>query len=1149
MLRAKRNRQRTSLWWSLIILTGVFLLSADLSRVWAQESHIYVDQKNGINSQDTAGSEENPFKSIKYALLVSAYNNVPDPWVVHIKEGVYDNNPDKDANARETFPIELRDNITLIGDDGAEKCIISGAYIVDSQSPLVRGTDVNNITIQGLTFQDNIRTGSSTKGGGMELTSATGTISNCVLKNNYASNGGGIKLSLPEFDGVFSIENNTFFNNENNGLYIDSDFRGNISKNIFSYTGTGLSITGSGDSFVGNITNNTFYGNFRGIYMGHQFQGDIDSNVFHSNNSSNANGGGIYFSNAVTGNIINNVFVRNSTNAHGAAFYSYSSFTGNIQNNIFSGNTADNGGAFAINRSYKGIISNNVFSYNTSGTYDGGSIAFFANGGLVSDIIISNNYFLFQTFSSTNDNLGVSCIYSDLNATIMNNTFVEESKDQTAIAISSYASDSIIQNNIFYNAKHAIWLETELDPVIADNDFYNSDNVLYRNNIPMGNDLFYIMMQLSNFTNNHNWDPGFFGEGIAQGGFSQDAYYDDENDVTIFTDNLQNWDQPFKGVFLKTSGVHFPIFSNTATKIKVKGNLAVADIGKRGDTYQIDDFHLAQASQNIDAGASLSGVTITNDFEGDVRPQGSAPDIGADEFTRAPTVSSVEPNTTNVGLYTATIQGGVYPNGSETTYYFEYGITDAYGGQTPERSAGSGTENVFVSETIENLNPDTVYHFRLIAENEYGTATGPDQVFFTQINTHKAIIIAGGGPYAGNHIWDSTVLCANYAYKALMYQGYPKDRIQYLSPVTEIDADSNGEMDDVDAVLTHMSLETAITNWANDTVTEHLLLYMVDHGGNGTFKLNENETLTATDLDQRLDTLQANLPGRVIVIYEACQSGSFLPLLTPPAGKERLLLTSASSDEPALIMNGGRFSFSFQFWAEIFNGAPVDTSFFFASDMMNKYQTAQLEANGNGVGNEKDDRSKSDGILIGWGKENFSDTPVIESVTVEPAIIKEGSSAIITAVNVMDANGIERVWAVIVPPGYDPGASDIPVTKLPTIELTETDTEGIYHATYDNFTEFGNYDIGVYAEDTLYTYSLPKTATVEQTQDGIVLKGDINGDGGLDMTDLISGLRILCGYESDIRTDYADSNTDVDGGNRVGFEEIDYIMQKLIDVR
>ena len=122
-------------------------------------------------------------------------------------------------------------------------------------------------------------------------------------------------------------------------------------------------------------------------------------------------------------------------------------------------------------------------------------------------------------------------------------------------------------------------------------------------------------------------------------------------------------------------------------------------------------------------------------------------------------------------------------------------------------------------------------------------------------NINKAIIIAGGGPFTGNNIWEATEMCANYAYRALTYQGFTKDTIYYLSSDTDLDLDGNGILDDVDADATNTNFEYAITTWAQDA--QDLFIYMVDHGGDGTFRTGELEILTAEDLDTWLDTIQA----------------------------------------------------------------------------------------------------------------------------------------------------------------------------------------------------------------------------------------------------------------------------------------------------
>ena len=81
----------------------------------------------------------------------------------------------------------------------------------------------------------------------------------------------------------------------------------------------------------------------------------------------------------------------------------------------------------------------------------------------------------------------------------------------------------------------------------------------------------------------------------------------------------------------------------------------------------------------------------------------------------------------------ATLNGTVDPQGSEATYRFEYGTTQSYGTSVPvgEAAAGSGTSGKAVSQAVTGLQPQAVYHYRLVATNGQGTTTGADSTFET----------------------------------------------------------------------------------------------------------------------------------------------------------------------------------------------------------------------------------------------------------------------------------------------------------------------------------------------------------------------------------------------------------------------------------
>ncbi len=88
----------------------------------------------------------------------------------------------------------------------------------------------------------------------------------------------------------------------------------------------------------------------------------------------------------------------------------------------------------------------------------------------------------------------------------------------------------------------------------------------------------------------------------------------------------------------------------------------------------------------------------------------------------------------------ATLNGTVNPDGSETTYYFQYGTDTSYmingaPGIAPTSPTDIGSESTPLSATAEatGLQPNTTYHFRLVAKNDGGldTVYGADQTFTT----------------------------------------------------------------------------------------------------------------------------------------------------------------------------------------------------------------------------------------------------------------------------------------------------------------------------------------------------------------------------------------------------------------------------------
>lgn len=88
---------------------------------------------------------------------------------------------------------------------------------------------------------------------------------------------------------------------------------------------------------------------------------------------------------------------------------------------------------------------------------------------------------------------------------------------------------------------------------------------------------------------------------------------------------------------------------------------------------------------------------------------------------------------TDVGRTGATFTASVNPNRWPTAYLFEYGTTTEYGSQTEIAGpvGGLGHESIEVSAKVDDLEPGSVQHVRLVAINFAGTTNGPDGTFIT----------------------------------------------------------------------------------------------------------------------------------------------------------------------------------------------------------------------------------------------------------------------------------------------------------------------------------------------------------------------------------------------------------------------------------
>ncbi len=124
---------------------------------------------------------------------------------------------------------------------------------------------------------------------------------------------------------------------------------------------------------------------------------------------------------------------------------------------------------------------------------------------------------------------------------------------------------------------------------------------------------------------------------------------------------------------------------------------------------------------------------------------GTAPDSGSATCHETPLASTG--SATPTGPHDATISGAVNPEGSATTYHFDYGTSTEYGSRLPSpASAVSPTDSSShtLSLSLSGLQDNTTYHYRLVATNAAGVTIDGQDGHFTTPADPPATATTGG---------------------------------------------------------------------------------------------------------------------------------------------------------------------------------------------------------------------------------------------------------------------------------------------------------------------------------------------------------------------------------------------------------------------
>jgi hypothetical protein len=329
----------------------------------------------------------------------------------------------------------------------------------------------------------------------------------------------------------------------------------------------------------------------------------------------------------------------------------------------------------------------------------------------------------------------------------------------------------------------------------------------------------------------------------------------------------------------------------------------------------------------------------------------------------------------------------------------------------------------------------------------------------------RALLVDGRrGP--NDPVWPAARALNSRAREVLTYRGLGSADILWL-----------GHGGGANAMPTRASLAAALSDGgAVATDTEVLMVYLVDHGrvapnGDGLFLLSENESVSGSELDQWLDTLQSSRPGlSVVVVVESCFGGRVAgPMMAADSySNRRLVLTSSGANQLAHLAANGLVSYSSMWWSGVAAGKSLVQAHADAVEAMSGLQTPEKSAGGGVLGASK----------LGLDQVAASGRPTVSAVGGDISL--QGTQEVRLRASVESAFGLDRVWGVIVPPGYQPGGED-PVVDLPEVQLAKDAATGEWVADVGGFSEGGApYTVLLQARDVWGQVSPPALLHVTQ---------------------------------------------------------------------
>ncbi|ACL03821.1 protein of unknown function DUF1566 [Desulfatibacillum aliphaticivorans] len=420
------------------------------------------------------------------------------------------------------------------------------------------------------------------------------------------------------------------------------------------------------------------------------------------------------------------------------------------------------------------------------------------------------------------------------------------------------------------------------------------------------------------------------------------------------------------------------------------------------------------------------------------------------------------------------------------------------------------------------------------------------------------LLLVTGGGYASSETGKEAYLNMSHTvYRIFSVRLFDDDDIFFIHPWPSHDLDGDGLVDPLvdnvssntnDFLLPSVDLveEAVKTIQENSDSEGPLYVFLIDHGGPGKFEVYPGEVLYAGKLKELLDDFQEQTNRPVIVGIDCCMSGSFISELTNGCQYSRLVMTSSNINELTYFNLNGRGSFTQFLMNELYANESVELAFYNTCSALKKAgrpldkmspQIKEVPEGCHSLGNTH--------VGGNFGIQGL--IPHMLDWTQDTVIQAESKTSLSLFCDLSDPDGMEEVFAVVVPPCYSPPTvlEEFSVARIiqETIPMNEKNQAGRFEGVLNNLAYTGDYSVTFYARNTQGMVSAVAITVEVQGGRDCPEDGDLDGNGRIDVSDAIAVLQIMGGEPPSLQD--IPCLVDTNGDQHIDLQDAVFIMHQI----